>query len=83
MPTPTPGKSGRATTSLRPLSAHGLRQAEGLIAVFGNFAPPSRVLSSPYLRCMQTVDPLARPTTWTWKPKTTWPKARAPTPYAS
>ena len=44
---------------LRPLSANGLRQAEGLIAVFGNFARPSRVLSSPYLRCMQTVDALA------------------------
>jgi broad specificity phosphatase PhoE len=44
---------------LRPLSANGLRQAEGLIAVFGNFARPSRVLSSPYLRCLQTVGPLA------------------------
>ena len=44
---------------LRPLSTNGLRQAEGLIAVFGNFARPSRVLSSPYLRCVQTVGPLA------------------------
>lgn len=46
--------------SLRPLSPNGLRQAEGLIAVFGNFARPSCVLSSPYLRCMQTVEPLAQ-----------------------
>ncbi len=45
---------------LRPLSTNGLRQAEGLIAVFGNFARPSRVLSSPYLRCVQTVVPLAQ-----------------------
>jgi len=45
---------------LRPLSDSGLRQAEGLIAVFGNFPRPSRVLSSPYLRCVQTVGPLAQ-----------------------
>jgi broad specificity phosphatase PhoE len=44
----------------RPLSDNGLRQAEGLIAVFGNFARPSRVLSSPYLRCVQTMVPLAQ-----------------------
>ena len=44
---------------LRPLSGNGLQQAEGLIALFGNFARPSRVLSSPYLRCVQTVEPLA------------------------
>jgi len=44
----------------RPLSTHGVRQAEGLIAVTGNFARPSRVLSSPYLRCVQTVGPLAQ-----------------------
>lgn len=45
---------------LRPLSANGLRQAEGLVAVFSNFAAPSRILSSPYLRCVQTVGPLAQ-----------------------
>jgi phosphohistidine phosphatase SixA len=45
---------------LRPLSGNGLQQAEGLIALFGNFARPSRVLSSPYLRCVQTVVPLAQ-----------------------
>ena len=44
----------------RPLSDNGLRQAEGLIAVFGNFPRLARVLSSPYLRCVQTVEPLAQ-----------------------
>jgi broad specificity phosphatase PhoE len=44
----------------RPLSDNGLRQADGLIAVFGNFPRPARVLSSPYLRCVQTVEPLAQ-----------------------
>ena len=43
----------------RPLSSHGFRQAEGLVAVAGNFAPRSRVLSSPSRRCLQTVEPLA------------------------
>jgi broad specificity phosphatase PhoE len=45
---------------LRPLSVHGRRQAERLIDVAGSCAPPSRVLSSPYLRCLQTMEPLAR-----------------------
>ena len=66
---------------LRPLSANGLRQAEGLIAVFGNFARPSRVLSSPYLRCMQTVEPLRRrPTTSTWSRRGPGRRDRAPAP---
>lgn len=45
---------------LRPLSLHGEKQAEGLIAVAGLFPPPSRALSSPYLRCLQTMEPLAQ-----------------------
>ncbi len=53
-------KEWSGTDRLRPLSANGLRQAEGLIAVFGNFARPQRVVSSPYLRCVQTVGPLAQ-----------------------
>lgn len=53
-------KEWSGSDRLRPLSANGLRQAEGLIAVFGNFARPSRVLSSPYLRCVQTVGPFAQ-----------------------
>lgn len=44
---------------MRPLSAHGLKQAEGLVSLASNFPPMSRVLSSPYLRCTQTVERLA------------------------
>jgi 8-oxo-dGTP diphosphatase len=42
------------------LSAHGAKQSEGLVAIAGLFLPPSRTLSSPYLRCLQTIEPLAR-----------------------
>ncbi|MGD0809180.1 MAG: phosphoglycerate mutase family protein [Acidimicrobiales bacterium] len=45
---------------LRPLSVHGERQAEGLVAIAGLFLPPTRTLSSPYLRCLQTTEPLGR-----------------------
>jgi broad specificity phosphatase PhoE len=44
----------------RPLSPPGFKEAEGLVAVVGQFAPISRLLSSPYLRCVQTVVPLAK-----------------------
>lgn len=44
---------------LRPLDDRGWRQAEGLVAQLARF-PVERVLSSPYLRCVQTVEPLAR-----------------------
>src|ERR1700674_5693358 len=43
----------------RPLSKSGVRQAEGLVSVLGSDAI-SAVFSSPYLRCVQTVEPLAR-----------------------
>lgn len=43
----------------RPLTHQGLRQAQGLISVVEKFPAPGRVLSSPYLRCLQTVAPLA------------------------
>jgi broad specificity phosphatase PhoE len=43
---------------LRPLSTRGERQAEGLAAVVEAYAP-QRVLSSPYVRCLRTVEPLA------------------------
>jgi 8-oxo-dGTP diphosphatase len=43
----------------RPLSAHGLRQADGLVAIMGNFGPRSRIISSPFVRCLQTVAPVA------------------------
>ena len=43
---------------LRPLTAKGEAQAEGLVDALAGF-DVSRVLSSPYLRCSQTVAPLA------------------------
>ncbi len=44
---------------LRPLDERGWRQAHGLVAQLAPF-PIDRVLSSPYVRCVQTVEPLAR-----------------------
>jgi 8-oxo-dGTP diphosphatase len=43
---------------LRPLSTKGRRQARALVAQLEPWAP-SRVLSSPYRRCIETVKPLA------------------------
>ncbi|MBA2752020.1 MAG: NUDIX hydrolase [Actinobacteria bacterium] len=43
----------------RPLDDRGRRQAEALVTQLSDF-PISRVLSSPYARCVQSVDPLAR-----------------------
>lgn len=43
---------------LRPLSGRGHMQARGLIDVLGD-ARFERVLSSPYVRCMETVVPIA------------------------
>jgi 8-oxo-dGTP diphosphatase len=43
----------------RPLSKSGVKQAEALVSVLGPDAI-SAVWSSPYLRCVQTVEPLAR-----------------------
>jgi 8-oxo-dGTP diphosphatase len=45
--------------TLRPLSPTGLRQAEGLVIRLEDF-PVERILSSPALRCRETVEPLAR-----------------------
>ncbi len=42
----------------RPLSKRGKRQAEGLVDMLARY-PIKRILSSPYVRCVQTVDPLA------------------------
>lgn len=42
----------------RPLSAKGARQAEGLVAVVATYAP-QRIISSPFRRCVATVEPLA------------------------
>lgn len=42
---------------LRPLTKAGWRQAEALVEVIGR--PLSRLVSSPYVRCVQTLEPLA------------------------
>ena len=44
---------------VRPLSKKGVKQAEGLIDVMKPFKI-SAIYSSPYIRCVQTVEPLAR-----------------------
>jgi phosphohistidine phosphatase SixA len=44
---------------LRPLSPSGRLQAEGLVVRLEDY-PVERILSSPTLRCHQTVEPLAR-----------------------
>jgi phosphohistidine phosphatase SixA len=43
----------------RPLDARGRKQAKGLVKELARF-DPAVVVSSPYLRCLQTVEPLAR-----------------------
>jgi 8-oxo-dGTP diphosphatase len=45
--------------TLRPLSPAGHRQAEGLVIRLEDY-PVERILSSPTVRCRQTVEPLAR-----------------------
>lgn len=44
---------------VRPLSEKGRKQADDLVAVLGG-AGVTRILSSPSVRCVQTVEPLAR-----------------------
>lgn len=46
----------------RPLSHQGKKEAEGLLRLARDFTPVSRLLSSPYLRCVQTLTPLAKAT---------------------
>jgi 8-oxo-dGTP diphosphatase len=43
---------------LRPLSKVGQRQAEGLVDLLAG-APIDQILSSPYVRCVESVEPLA------------------------
>jgi 8-oxo-dGTP diphosphatase len=54
------GQRGRwdGPDHLRPLTKAGRAQAETLATWLANFPVP-RILSSPYVRCMQTVEPLA------------------------
>lgn len=49
----------RGDDSLRPLSDKGWRQAEGIAAQLAG-ERVDRVVSSPSLRCVQTLEPLAR-----------------------
>ena len=42
----------------RPLDERGIRQADALVRELADF-PVTRILSSPYDRCVQTVEPLA------------------------
>lgn len=44
---------------LRPLTKKGWRQAEDLVPILEKF-PITAIFSSPYLRCVQTVEPLSR-----------------------
>ena len=44
---------------LRPLTKKGWKQAEDLVALLEPY-PITAVFSSPYLRCMQTVEPLGK-----------------------
>jgi phosphohistidine phosphatase SixA len=46
--------------NLRPLSEAGLQQAEGLAENLLALMRPARLLASPYLRCNQTLMPLAK-----------------------
>jgi 8-oxo-dGTP diphosphatase len=43
---------------LRPLSRNGRAQAQGLVELLGHKGI-TRIVSSPYVRCIQTVEPLA------------------------
>lgn len=45
---------------LRPLDKKGYRQAQALVAQLRKVAPSGPVISSPYVRCVETVEPLAK-----------------------
>jgi 8-oxo-dGTP diphosphatase len=44
---------------VRPLDEHGFEQAAALVELLAD-RPITRILTSPYLRCVQSVEPLAR-----------------------
>ena len=52
-------QSWEGPDALRPLSPAGHRQAEGLVIRMEDY-PVERILCSPTVRCLQTVEPLAR-----------------------
>jgi len=43
----------------RPLSKKGIKQAEAVVKILARF-PITAIYSSPFLRCVETVEPLAR-----------------------
>ena len=47
----------RGDDGFRPLDAQGLAQAAALVDLLAPFTP-ARILSSPFLRCVQTITPL-------------------------
>jgi 8-oxo-dGTP diphosphatase len=51
-------RAWRGPDSLRPLSVHGRREANGLLTRLRDY-PITRIISSPAVRCLQTVEPLA------------------------
>jgi phosphohistidine phosphatase SixA len=50
--------SYRGDDRVRPLTARGRERAEALVPLLAGFRP-QRILSSPFVRCCQTVEPLA------------------------
>lgn len=48
----------KGSDELRPLDKRGRRQAERLVESLAGF-PTTRIVTSPYVRCVQTVEPLA------------------------
>jgi broad specificity phosphatase PhoE len=54
-----PRKDWHGVEDQRPLTGHGHKQAEALAQAARKLAPLTRALSSPYLRCVQTLAPLA------------------------
>jgi len=53
-----PRSTWKGDDRARTLSSRGRKQAQGLVPVLSEFKP-HRVFSSPYLRCVETVGPLA------------------------
>jgi 8-oxo-dGTP diphosphatase len=53
------GERRAGDDEVRPLTAKGRAQAANLVGQLASL-PLARILSSPYLRCVQTVEPLAK-----------------------
>jgi phosphohistidine phosphatase SixA len=59
----------------RPLSKKGIKQADELVGILQEY-PIKAIFSSPYLRCVQTVEPLARATRIAIKPSNSLAEGR-------